>query len=110
MDAPEPDATAFDAVSAQTNRILRVRIFSNFPPFGPEINPLPIAEIPSLPRRLNALCSPTLGLHNPPPPPFLPPHRLCPWLVHRRLLPRYLPSEPLPCLPATKVRSVAHTG
>jgi hypothetical protein len=58
MDATEPETTAFDAVSAHTNRLMRVRILlypqASLPPvFTPEFSRFLIAkffpEIPILP-------------------------------------------------------------
>jgi hypothetical protein len=69
-----------------------------------------IVEIPSLPRRLHPLRPPPLGLHSRPPDRLLPAHRLRAGLVHRRLLSRHLPTEPLPRLPAAEIRPIADAG
>ena len=110
MDAPEPETTAFDAMSAQTNRVMRVRSSYHRSFLLQRTELTPVAEIPGLPRRLDALRPPPLGLHHPPTDRLLPAHRLRPGLVHRRLLPGHLPAEPLPRLPATQVRPFTHTG
>lgn len=51
-----------------------------------------------------------MGRHRRPFLPLLPANRHGRWLVHHRLLPRNLPAEPLPRLPATEIRPVTEPG
>ena len=134
MDSQEPDQTPFAAVSAQTSRFTRVcfavqtsRIqVSHAESIG--------IVIPILPRQVHSLHRLPLVSHWRLPHHLFPPHSHSPGLVHRYVLPslvplifptkspsteffdqsllypRHLPPQPIPRLPATKIRPLPLTG
>lgn len=106
MDDPVPAETPFDAISVQSNKLLRVRIFNAVKSRRRTDN---LLDLPGLPRQINSLCHLPMGWHRRPLRPLLPPNRYSQRLVHHSLLSRHLPPKSLPCLPTTEVRPITHS-
>ena len=68
------------------------------------------ADIPNLPRQINPLYHLQMGWHRRPLRPLLPANCHGQRLVHHRLLPRHLSTEPISRFPTTEIRSVTEPG